>query len=72
MDGIERMIDEERYCLDIILQIKAAQSALKSLELKITEAHLDSCVRTAVQSKDKKEAETKLLEIKELLGLKGT
>lgn len=42
--GIGRMIDEDRYCVDILNQIAAARSALDSLGIKLLSDHLESCV----------------------------
>lgn len=42
--GIGRMIDEDRYCVDILHQIAAARSALDALGLKLLTGHLESCV----------------------------
>ncbi len=44
IEGIKRMIDEQVYCIDIITQIRAARSALKSVELSILETHMKSCL----------------------------
>ena len=44
VQGIGRMIDEERYCLDILDQIAAARSALDALGVELLTNHLDSCV----------------------------
>ncbi len=63
VEGIERMILEKRYCLDIVNQIKAARSALKSLEVNIIEAHLHHCVKVAIQNKNTQLAEEKIEEI---------
>jgi CsoR family transcriptional regulator, copper-sensing transcriptional repressor len=65
--GIDRMIDERRYCMDIITQIKAAKSALAALEAQIIETHLRACVKTAFQSKSKINADQKIQEIMEFL-----
>lgn len=43
-EGIKKMITEERYCIDIINQIRAARSALKALETNILNKHLMHCV----------------------------
>lgn len=64
--GVGKMIEENRYCVDILTQIKAIRSALKGLEGKILEEHLNHCVHKAVSTKNKKE--TKEV-IDELLGL---
>ena len=51
IDGIERMINDRRYCMDILQQIKASRSALQALEATILKTHLQGCVRTAMSSK---------------------
>lgn len=48
--GISKMVEEERYCVDILTQIKATRSALKSLESKILEEHLNHCVHKAIST----------------------
>jgi CsoR family transcriptional regulator, copper-sensing transcriptional repressor len=50
--GIERMVSEERYCIDILTQISAATTALDAIALKLLEAHVGSCVATALTSGD--------------------
>lgn len=50
--GIARMIDEDRYCVDILTQVAAVQSALDALARKLLEHHLHGCVTQAVQSGD--------------------
>ena len=67
VDGIERMIDERRYCVDIVQQIKAARSALTGLENSIMETHLRGSVQSAMTSKDAYEAEQKIQEIMKIL-----
>lgn len=52
VDGIKKMIDDRRYCPDILIQIKAACSAMKSLETAILETHLKQCVKRAMESRD--------------------
>ena len=48
--GIARMIDDDRYCVDILTQVSAVQSALDALALKLLEHHLHGCVSHAVAS----------------------
>lgn len=67
LEGIEKMITERRYCIDIIHQIKAARSALRSLENSILKSHLKGCVRDTMTSKDGFKAEDKIQEIIELV-----
>ena len=67
VSGIIQMIEDERYCVDILTQIKAVKSALKSVESNIVESHLNHCVTQAIEGKDKKIAEKMINEIKEIL-----
>jgi CsoR family transcriptional regulator, copper-sensing transcriptional repressor len=48
--GIGNMINEDRYCIDVLTQVSAVQSALDSLALRILEQHLHGCVQGAVRS----------------------
>ena len=65
--GISKMIEEKRYCIDILQQFKAIKSSLKAVERKVIGEHLDHCVYKAVSSKNKKEANEVIEEIKELM-----
>ena len=69
VEGVERMIHEKRYCPEIIIQIKAIRSALRSLEANIVEGHMRHCVTTAIKSRDQIVVNEKLEEI--LLMMKG-
>jgi CsoR family transcriptional regulator, copper-sensing transcriptional repressor len=57
--GIERMVEEERYCIDILTQISAATTALDSVALKILGEHVQSCVAGALASGDQEAAQAK-------------
>ena len=48
--GIAKMIDEDRYCIDVLTQVSAAQAALDALALQLLEHHLHGCVQDAVRS----------------------
>jgi len=50
--GIGRMIDDDRYCIDILTQVSAVQSALDALARKLLEHHLHGCVTQAIASGD--------------------
>ncbi len=50
--GIGRMIDDDRYCVDVLTQVSAVQSALDALAIKLLEHHLHGCVAHAVASRD--------------------
>lgn len=61
--GIQRMLDNGEYCIDIIRQIQAVQSALNKVSSQILDRHLNSCLITAVQGDDPNERERVLKEI---------
>ena len=61
--GIERMVSEERYCIDILTQISAATTALDAIALKLLEGHVGSCVATALASGDQAAAAEKTEEL---------
>jgi DNA-binding FrmR family transcriptional regulator len=61
--GIERMVDEDRYCIDILTQVGAVKTALESLGLEILEDHVSHCVRDALASGDPKTATQKSEEL---------
>lgn len=61
--GVQRMIDEGVYCIDVIRQINAIQAALNKISLNILESHLNSCLFTAVRGDDPEEQERVLKEI---------
>jgi DNA-binding FrmR family transcriptional regulator len=63
--GIERMVDEDRYCIDILTQIAAVNTALEALAFKILDEHVRHCVAGALTSGDEAEAQVKT---EELLG----
>ncbi len=67
LDGIIRMIEEGRYCIDISNQLMASTSLLKKAQKHILKQHLDHCVMSAVLSSDKKNAEEKTAEINEII-----
>jgi DNA-binding FrmR family transcriptional regulator len=69
--GLSSMIEEERYCIDILTQFKAVRAALSSIEKKIIEEHLNHCVHNAVKSKDAKLTNQMLEEISGLLKSAG-
>lgn len=52
LQGIEKMIDDNRYCGDILIQVSALESALQSLGYLILEDHLETCVRQKVHDGD--------------------
>lgn len=65
--GVQKMIDEERYCVDILNATSAVIGALKRVESKILKDHLNACAKTAFEGKSQKEKDEKLEEIYGLL-----
>ena len=61
--GIGKMIDEDRYCIDVLTQVSAVQSALDALALRLLEHHLHGCVQHAVKSGSGDHAIAEALEV---------
>lgn len=66
VEGIKKMIAEERYCIDILQQLKSVKSAIAGVESSILEEHMHSCVAAAFSSKNEKEKMDKIAELKDL------
>ena len=64
LEGVKKMIEELRYCPDILIQLRAARSAIRAVESNILKTHLQSCVAQSFASEEDKEQ--KLNELKEL------
>lgn len=79
VQGLQRMVDEEKYCVDILLQVSAVQGALAQVGRLILGRHIESCVAEAFTSGDREERERKkrerkkaeLLEVFSKIGLVG-
>jgi CsoR family transcriptional regulator, copper-sensing transcriptional repressor len=63
--GIERMVEDDRYCIDILTQISAVNTALEALAFKILDEHVRHCVAGALASGDEADAQTKTEELLE-------
>ena len=63
--GIERMVEDDRYCIDILTQISAVNTALESLAFQILDEHVKHCVAGALTSGDEEDAATKTSELLE-------
>ena len=61
--GIERMVGEDAYCIDVIRQIQAVQAALDKVSSLLLEKHLHSCLITAVRGDNPEDRERVLMEI---------
>ena len=64
IDGIIRMIEEERYCIDVTTQIMSTQAILKKANMKILEQHMKHCVKEAINQED---VDIKIKEILDVL-----
>lgn len=67
IDGILRMVEDDRYCIDISTQLMATQSLLARINADVLKAHVEGCVRTAMESGDEQEKEAKLAEIETVI-----
>ena len=65
--GIQRMIEEKRYCIDILTQIHSIIGALHRVEDEIFKKHIDGCVVRALKDKSEKEKKEKINEIMGLI-----
>jgi DNA-binding FrmR family transcriptional regulator len=63
--GIERMVEDDRYCIDILTQVAAVNTALESLAFKVLDDHVKHCVTDALASGDPEEAAAKSKELME-------
>ncbi len=63
LKGIERMVEEDTYCVDVIRQIQAVQAALTKVSTMLLDNHLQTCVTEAVRGDDLAERETMLQEL---------
>lgn len=64
--GIQRMLEQDAYCIDVIRQIQAVQASLNKVSAQILEGHLHSCLITAIRGEDPAERERVLKEISEV------
>ena len=65
--GVIKMIEDKRYCMDILQQTRAISAALKAVENNIMKDHMTSCVVTALKSNKKKEQADKIKEVIEVM-----
>lgn len=66
--GLAKMVDEDRYCIDIITQISAVRSALRRVEEEILKDHVAHCVEHAINSGDKADQRRKIAELMDVVG----
>jgi DNA-binding FrmR family transcriptional regulator len=66
--GLIRMVEEDRYCIDVVTQISAARGALRKVEEEVLHDHVAHCVENAILSGNKAEQRRKVAELMEVLG----
>jgi DNA-binding FrmR family transcriptional regulator len=66
--GVREMVEKDAYCIDVIRQNRAVQSALDRVNALLVERHLNRCVRSAMGSKRRAEQERVIVELLDLFG----
>jgi len=66
LDGVKKMVQEEKYCIDIIKQNEAVIAAIEKVNEMILENHLNTCVTQAIKGKSEKERRKKIKELLEI------
>jgi DNA-binding FrmR family transcriptional regulator len=61
--GLQKMIDEEQYCVDVLTQISSVNAALQKVGMIVLEDHIQGCVRTAIQNGDGDRSVTELVDV---------
>ena len=61
--GISRMIEEDRYCIDVLMQLRAVRAALKRVEDEVLKDHVATCVEHAILSGDAEDQRRKITEL---------
>jgi DNA-binding FrmR family transcriptional regulator len=69
--GLARMVEENRYCIDIVTQIAAVRAALRRAEEEILREHVAHCVEHAIASGDKADQRRKVQELMDVMGRAG-
>ena len=66
--GLSKMVDEDRYCIDIVTQISAVRAALRRVEEEILRDHVAHCVEHAIVSGNKADQRQKIAELMDVIG----
>ena len=66
--GLSKMVDEDRYCIDIVTQISAVRAALRRVEEEVLRDHVAHCVEHAIASGNKADQREKIAELMEVIG----
>jgi DNA-binding FrmR family transcriptional regulator len=65
--GLSRMVEEDRYCIDIVTQLSAVRAALRRVEQEILRDHVGHCVKHAMRSNDRADQDRKIQELMDVL-----
>jgi DNA-binding FrmR family transcriptional regulator len=65
--GLAKMVEDDRYCIDVVTQVQAVIAALKKVESEILKDHISHCVEHAIKSGDKKAQREKVQELVDTL-----
>jgi DNA-binding FrmR family transcriptional regulator len=66
--GLVRMVEEKRYCVDLLTQLRAVRAALKRVEEGVLREHVEHCVAEAIRGGDKAQQQAKVEELLQVLG----
>jgi DNA-binding FrmR family transcriptional regulator len=66
--GLARMVEDDRYCIDIVTQIGAVRAALRKVEEELLREHVAHCVEHAIKSGDKADQRRKVAELMDVMG----
>jgi DNA-binding FrmR family transcriptional regulator len=69
--GLARMVEDDRYCIDIVTQLGAVRAALRKVEEEILREHVSHCVEHAIKSGDKADQRRKVAELMDVMGRAG-
>ena len=71
VQGIQRMVEEDKYCVDILLQLTAVQGAVEQVQRLLLGRHIESCVADAVRSGSTRDRQNKMDELLEVFSRFG-
>ena len=66
VQGIQRMVEEDKYCVDILLQLAAVQGAVEQVQKLVLGQHIETCVSEAIRSSNARERQKKVGELMEV------
>ncbi|MFN4087798.1 MAG: metal-sensitive transcriptional regulator [Alphaproteobacteria bacterium] len=66
--GIARMVEQDRYCIDVVTQVQAVRAALRRVEEEVLKDHVEHCVEHAIASGDPADQRRKVAELLQVLG----